>query len=152
MNTLAILQQLQTLIRALTEFVDADVEIQDMRVLSRGAGPFCVLWPQTFEIESRSDDGARLIVRYLSSVDIFVHAAYPDAGGRLAAARDAVGSQLMIYPGLNGLNACLNAWIDGGSEPQPIYDNDEANFPAYWLVSFTHYARMEEHYAGQGEY
>jgi hypothetical protein len=150
MSSASVQTALQTLIRALASFDDADVTLGNWLVLDRGSAPYAVIYPGPFEIVDVSDDGAVVLIRWQHYIEVFAKWD-PDGYASITTARAAVMNQLMIYPSLNGLTGIQRALIRDGSEIRTLYAED-AQQPSFHFVRLTHYADEEIRLSGQGEY
>lgn len=151
MSSATIQVRLQTLLQAIAALDTADVTLGDWRVMDNGSSPWAIIYPGSWEIIDRPDDGARTLIRWTHYVDV-VTFVYGDSYTDLTAIRDAVIDQLIAYPGLNNLDGVLFAEITGGDNVRYIYENPTSDYPLYQIVTFAHYTDEWVNYAGQGEF
>jgi hypothetical protein len=117
----------QTLIRAMTEFDDADVSRGDYKILDSGADDLAILTPGSFTKDETGQAGARKSLRNWSViVDLFRKYLDDETTWiNFVATRDALVDHLELYPSLNNTAGVTLVGVEAGSDPSEIYDDDD---------------------------
>lgn len=141
----------QTLLRALSRFAEADVTRGDWRVLDSGGAPCVVLYPGPFEAEEAGDWGQKW---HFWTVYADVFERYTDNGSSetaFEATRQDVMDTIHAYPTLNGVSGVTRALARRGGDLQYIYDRDGGG-PYYVMQQITIEVVEKVSYDGSGEF
>jgi len=144
--------KVQTLLRALSLFDDADVTRGDYRVLDQVGGPYCVLTPGGFTRSGAATSyGERKSNFWTVTLDLFVrHWGDGTEFTNLQSNRQTIIDELDKYdPSLDSTTGVMYAVITGGDPPRAVYDEAGA---AHWLMQRMSLEIHEKVSISGGEY
>ena len=142
--------QVQTLIRGLDDYADADVTRGDHRVLDSGGAPYAVLRPGPFTNEFKTPTRRQRTWTVL--IEVYEkHVGDGSESTNLSGRRQNLVELFDKYPTLNSLSADVTgAYITGGDDPFSLYDEDGGG--PYFLAQVLRLEVKEQHTVTGGEY
>jgi hypothetical protein len=141
---------LQTILRALSQYADAQVTRGDYDVLDRGYTQCCVLRPGPVTVRQSGDWGQQ---RYAWTLDCTIYQRYVGDGSEwtnLESQRENVLDQIGAYPTLDGASGVVRAVAERAGEVAAVYPRD-ADVPA-WLMQTIRLQVHEEVVHSGGEF
>jgi len=143
---------IQTLIRALANFADADVTLGDFQVLGRGSDPYAIVVAGPFEA-LRSGDYGQVTYAWTHYVEVWSRFTGDSLSG-LVTARQAVVDQINKYPTLNSTANITNSWASASDELMYLWQKGERTsaLPSFAGFRVTVSTVEEIGYAGSGEF
>lgn len=151
MSDAAIQSRLRVLIRALSNFADADVTLGDNTVLGRGSAPYAIIYPGAMSVE-RDEDQSRMIFTWQHRVEIWDRFLGDDYSG-ITTARQAVLDMLGQYPTLNDLDLVRLVTAASTPDPQYLYAKDAGLDELPQFVGFPMtVVTVEDYWYSAGEF
>lgn len=143
---------LQTILRAMTEFADADVSLGDYRTLGRGSQPYAIVLAGPFR-SSRSGDWSQVQFVWTHYIEVWERFMGDDYSA-ITTTRQAVIDEIAKYPTLNGTSGISGAIAESSGDPIYLWQRGQvrSSLPAFVGFRITVTTVEERLYAGSGEF